>query len=92
MSILSSLIRWFNFFILVAVSVCFGATTDDERREGLKSIRRGIEFEILEKSEFVLLLILVEDLKRYFVAISLCLYLSHSYNSLIKFYDWIKLG
>ena len=83
MAILASLIRWFNFFILVAVSVCFGASSDDERREGLKSIRRGIEFEILEKSEFVLLLILVEDLKRYFVTISLCLYLSHSYNEVL---------
>ena len=66
MAILASLIRWFNFFILVAVSVCFGASSDDERREGLKSIRRGIEFEILEKSEYVLLLIMDGDLKRYF--------------------------
>ena len=75
MAILASLIQRFNFFILVAVSVCFGATTDDERREGLKSIRRGIEFEILEKSEYVLLLILDGDLKRYFVNISSSLYL-----------------
>ena len=54
----------FNFFILVAVRVCFGEKTDDERREGLKSIRRGNKLASLGLSEYVLLLISLGALKR----------------------------